>query len=125
MRFFLAIVSAALITNSAFSQTKVKVQSPNTTVQVQAGQGKVVTGKPNRFDRPVTNVPNNRPHDTKPGHSWHWHPHYGWVLLPVNTVQTVVLPESYALPQQVTYYQPQQAQCTCPHCGKMFFIVVH
>lgn len=75
----------------------------------------------NRFGSPVLAVPHVQP-APRGGFRWHWHPSYGWVSLPLAVAPVeVLLPQTYALPAQVSVYesaQAQPAQITCPHCGQ-------
>jgi hypothetical protein len=88
-------------------------------------QGRIVERRAvemRKFDRPVTSVPALRP-PVREGFSWHWHPHYGWIAIAVASApREVLLPVTYQLPAQVTYYELPAAtndcQLTCPHCGQ-------
>jgi hypothetical protein len=98
--------------------------------------GKVVTlpsTKVPRFERPIGKPHIERPTD-RVGGNWHWHPRHGWVWLApgVGVPTELVLPEAYALPQNVVYYQVEAVQAapplvftvTCPHCGQAFKVRV-
>lgn len=76
-------------------------------------------GELHRFDKPLATVPNHRPPD-RDGGRWHWHPRHGWAWLPLNLSPgaAVLLPENYALPEQVLTYQIPVVTITCPHCGR-------
>jgi hypothetical protein len=93
-------------------------------------QGRVVTReavKLRRFATPISVAPALHPLPIV-GHSWHWHVNYGWVALPIGTVQTAVLPATYVLPAQVQYYETATVaavQCVCPHCGQPITVTVN
>lgn len=79
-----------------------------------------------RFDRPIDRPRYGRPADVR-GLSWRWHPSYGWIgfnegfLIPAGEI----LPATFALPAQVTYYDVQATESVvCPHCGASFQVIV-
>jgi hypothetical protein len=79
-----------------------------------------------RFPQPVVAHPSIHP-PVQVGRSWHWHPHYGWVALPVGVVNQVLLPANYVLPEPVTVYESAVAdpsQTLCPHCGQPIIIQI-
>ena len=128
MKYF--VVPFVLIVASLFvvmaAQQAVR-QRPGVSVQ-----GRVVvrqSAELRRFSQPVVTPPATVP-PVRPGHRWHWHRHYGWIALPetlvVPGVQGVLLPENYALPQQVPVYEAPTQGCSvvCPHCGHALSIQV-
>lgn len=77
------------------------------------------SAKLTRFKEPILRAPTIHPRDID-GHKWHWHPHFGWVSLPIGTAQFVELGPTYALPAQVGVYETASVSCVmaCPHCGQ-------
>lgn len=60
----------------------------------------------------------------KDGHSWHWHPYYGWCSIPITIApRVVVLPIDYILPRRVIVYEQSRViYVVCPSCGETFTV---
>lgn len=115
--FPLALLTLAFIQPPAVSQPKpvagpVVTHYPGRVVQVQSNAL-------HRLNHPVVIAPRVFPPTVPAGHHWRWSSiHARWIALPVAvSPNAVVLPNDFALPANVTAFEPH-ADCTlvCPHC---------
>ena len=82
-----------------------------------------------REARPMDRDRDRRPAPRREGR-WHWHPWYGWILLPQTRIYAD-LPETleanFQLPETVTVWQAPATtvEVICPHCGKAFRVIIN
>lgn len=117
-----------------------QIKSPPIRVEPKAGAnlgGRVAVDMPSaklpRFDKPKDppkgepppkEIPKGKDGKPRHDHHWHWHRHHGWILLPHLLPTGVIIPDGYALPPTVGYYQPAAVpvRVACPHCGQPIFV---
>lgn len=121
---FFGLAGLAVYTTEA--QTQKKDTPPSVKLDIKGGARTIASDKLHKFEQPRSTIPDKRPPERKDGR-WHWHPHHGWVLLPLTlSPRTVLLPPTFVLPPQVTYYEIPASSpvLLCPHCGKPITIQI-